>query len=617
MRPLLFTIISLLGGSLCAAQQTVLPYTSFAGQPDQLVATGSGQAETYNCAIALDPSVVAGTSIVGLQLPVAKGLTSLTSARLWLSSDLVAGSGKVRPDILGLDAELVPTADSVPYDLLTVTLPEPYVVAPGGELYAGATFVVSDVVSSADARPMLVARQPVGDMWFYASRSNRFFSNLGADSCFVLPLQVMLVGADIAPLSVTADGFDDVYCMEGIAPEIHTTLRNHGQQPVASFALSYDLQGQTHRVSFGLDEPLVGGNYASARQLSFRLPVLAEHGQYDLQLRIDSVNGQPYQPLVAPGQGSVFACRFTPRRRPVVEEYTGAWCVWCIRGHVGMREMSRLHPADFIGLAYHNGDEMEIMSEALFPGHGVSYPYAHMDRQLPLDPYYGTVNKSLLGVEADWLEGCSQFTLADLSVTARWADDAHTQLQATAVARFIRPFSQAAFRVAYVLVEDDMHGPDNGVGWLQGNALSGQNSYLDDPNLAPYVSQPQILVDWHFNDVVVGVSDPGCLGVEGSLPAVLAEGEDYEHTFTFDVPQLVNTHHVPIVQDRNRLHVVALLLDAATGRVANAARCEVPAVSAIRSVQADGGAAPTRYYNLLGQPLRQPSGLMLQIINNK
>ena len=156
-----------------------------------------------------------------------------------------------------------------------------------------------------------------------------------------------------------------------------------------------------------------------------------------------------------------------------------------------------------------------------------------------------------------------------------------------------------------------MHGPDNGVGWLQGNAFSGQPSYLDDPNLAPYVSQPQLLVDWHFNDVVVGISDPGCRGIEGSLPAVIAEGEDCQHTFTFDVPSLVNTHHVPIVQDRNRLHVVALLLDAATGRVVNAARCGVPAVSAIRSVTADGEAAAPRYYNLLGQPLRQPRGLVV------
>jgi hypothetical protein len=45
----------------------------------------------------------------------------------------------------------------------------------------------------------------------------------------------------------------------------------------------------------------------------------------------------------------------------VYEEATGTWCGWCVRGHIGLKDMEHYHPdGSWIGIAVHNADPMVL-----------------------------------------------------------------------------------------------------------------------------------------------------------------------------------------------------------------------------------------------------------------
>ncbi|MCQ2254341.1 MAG: hypothetical protein MJZ29_02505 [Bacteroidaceae bacterium] len=595
--------------TLTVSAQTQLPYSPC--DMENLEAYGGEQAENYNCAIEVPAQSLKGTDIVKLQVPINKGTKSLNSCSLWLATDVFIKSGKAAPDLVSAEATITRTDDSTPYDLLTATLAEPFRVTGEGELYAGVSFNISEIASDADAKPMMFANiGGCGNLWYHASKSNRAVTNKGHEEGLVMPLQLILTGGDIAELSVSGSNFGDVYCKVGTAPKVSFTLENHGWKDINVIRFSYVL-GSIKYTDFALlDTPLKGGNYGNSTTVRLDMPEIQDVGEYPVEISLVKVNDDAYEKLLS--SGAIYAISSAPQRKPLLEEYTGSWCVWCIQGVIGMNMMGERHPEDFIGLAYHNGDPMEIMMEHCFPSKPFNYPSAYMDRQIALHPYYGTVNKSLFGIEKDWTEQCNKLALAEIKLSAEW-DSERTSLTATATSRFIRNVHNAGFQLAYMLVEDDMFG--TGSRWAQGNALSSLEEYAADPNQAPYVQEMQILPNFHFNDVVVGVSAKEGKGIEGSLPTEISEGTDYVHSFTFDVDALVNTAGQPIVQNKDKLHVVAIIIDTKTGEVINAQKCAAPAATdAISNVNADKSS--DAIYNIYGQKIDKAAKGII-IINGK
>lgn len=591
-------------GSFAAGQaQTQLPYSPY--EEGTLEAYGGGQAENYNCAIEIPLNLLSGTDVVSIQVPVNKNTRSMTSCSLWLATDVIVKSGKAAPDLVSAEATLTRTDDSTPYDLLTATLPEPFHVG-DGELYAGVSFTISEIAGDADAKPLMFAKVGgCGNLWYHSSRSNRVITNKGHEEGLVMPLQLMLTGNDIAEVSLAGSSFGDVYCKKGAAPQISFSLENHGVQDISSLSLSYKIGSKDYTSDFVLPEPLKGGNYGRSTTVRLDMPELTETGEYPIDIKAVSVNGNSYDKLLT--SGTVYAISSAPQRIPLLEEYTGSWCVWCIRGAVGMNKMSSLYPDDFIGIAYHNGDPMEIMAQKYFPGQPMDYPYSFLDREFGLDPYHGKVNKSVLGIEKDWLEQRDKLALAELKLSAQWDDAERSSLTATATSCFIRNMHDANLQMAYMLVENDMHG--EGGRWVQGNAFSTLEEYASDPNLAPYVSERQILPGFRFNDVVVGVSALEGKGIEGSLPSEIKKDEDNVHSYSFNIASLLNTAGQAVVQNKDNLHVVAVIIDTTTGYIVNAQKCGItasPDAIASPEANASGTGADAKYFSLTGQRLAAP-----------
>ena len=74
---------------------------------------------------------------------------------------------------------------------------------------------------------------------------------------------------------------------------------------------------------------------------------------------------------------------FEPKRRVVVEEVTGMWCGYCPEGIVAMETLHERYPDEFIGVAVHYSDPLEISgypaAETAFPG---GAPSAWFDRKV-------------------------------------------------------------------------------------------------------------------------------------------------------------------------------------------------------------------------------------------
>jgi hypothetical protein len=82
------------------------------------------------------------------------------------------------------------------------------------------------------------------------------------------------------------------------------------------------------------------------------------------------------------------------------------------------------------------------------------------------------------------------------------------------------------------------------------------------------------------------------------------------YSYTFDMNTVVNTSKENIIQDKNLLRVVVLLIDTRTGEIANANKCTAghntgPGIDAT-TLSRDASVDSVSYYNLQGQLVSSP-----------
>lgn len=288
---------------------------------------------------------------------------------------------------------------------------------------------------------------------------------------------------------------------------------------------------------------------------------------------------------------------FRPTRRTVVEEGTGMWCGWCPLGIIAMERMKQKYPGEFIGIATHYDDELEVEGYAR-PMHFSSYPSGWINRTIETVPMikvpvgkgedYTTESGAW---ETYFLAEQAQVTVADVDVSATLVD---TEIDVNATIRFARHYSDGDFRLSFVVVEDNLEGER----FYQTNYLNGLTEYTLDG----FAEQPYHIFPFVFQDVARHLAG-GLEGLSGSVPTSIVAGQDYTYHHRIAVPCVNHPEHV---------RIVALLLDANTGRVVNANQC-VLTLDGIDRVGVDVPVDST-LYDLSGRPVvHQPrTGVYIQ-----
>lgn len=270
-----------------------------------------------------------------------------------------------------------------------------------------------------------------------------------------------------------------------------------------------------------------------------------------------------------------------PNRRMVVEEGTGTWCGWCVRGIVGMHDMAAKYPDQFIGIAVHNGDEMQHASYATYlSGMGINgYPGSIVNRQQgAVDPSFGNLEKRLksmppyseLGIDVD----------ANLSATT---------YDLVAHVKPLVDIPVSNYHVIFVVTEDNISG-------VQSNYYSGGGSGAMGgfEKLGSSVKVDFLDVARAIFPNAAGTGNPSLC-----LPSEMKAGESYDITLSVAASQA----KVSKIENAN---IIALLIDDTMGgQVANAAKFSQKLVG-IHTVLADDNAAPAEIYDLQGRRVAAP-----------
>lgn len=242
------------------------------------------------------------------------------------------------------------------------------------------------------------------------------------------------------------------------------------------------------------------------------------------------------------------------KRNVVMEQITGTWCGWCIRGFVGMKHAKEQFGDRFIGIAIHGSDVMDLGSYYDLGLEG--YPSCRLDRD---------------GVVYDPSEMNSISTRMDVaptvgvSVRGVWNDD-KSAVTATSETQFLADGD--GYSVAYVLVADGLTGTSSK--WNQVNYYSGSTN--SDPDLQAYCDMDKQITDMVYDDVMVGSSyNRSGQNLASPFSGVMKKGDKKVNSYTLSLPA---TGELAEAIDKNQVYVVAIVTNP-DGTIANASKAKV------------------------------------------
>ncbi|MEO0779402.1 MAG: PKD domain-containing protein [Bacteroidota bacterium] len=349
---------------------------------------------------------------------------------------------------------------------------------------------------------------------------------------------------------------------------IDVVITNVGTNPLTSVDVSWSDGTNTYTESLtGLNVPSFG-SFTHTHQQAFDGG--SEAKQFDLRVWTSNPNATLDGDMGNDElMSSVSLIANSPLRRMVAEEATGTWCPWCPRGDVFMNQMAEDHPNEFVGIAVHNNDPMDIgnydANLGSIPGFS-GYPSVVINRTDVIDPSdlpaaLSTANGLLTPIN---VEGAAHFDSDTREMIIKADVEAFTEMR------------DAGLRISAVITEDGVTG--TGSGYAQANNYAGggqgpMGGFDTLPNPVP----ANLMVYNHVAREIVN-------GWEGE-PFItnLAFGEVASGTLNYTVPAGIN---------EREMHVMVLVTDPNTSEVYNAAQLSPTGIYPLFSIAEARGCGP-------------------------
>ena len=466
---------------------------------------------------------------------------------------------------------------SVDYRAYSSSYPERMEILWGTEAMPGSKSLQTllpptDVTSKAYNTFQTIVRPEADGAYYFAIHDIS-----GANAMYLQIDNLRIVeGASVSEMNnaVSTTDFSECVTTLGKVTMANVTITNVGKERVqsVSYVVSSEEDGQQDEVTVSVPAAPTYGNSAT-----LRIPLQASSAaRYSTRyVTFTKVNGKENDVVSShrTGKGRLLTLSESAQRRPVVEEFTGAWCQNCTRGIAGLARMEREY-ADFIGIAVHGDDPMEIapyrpiINLDLVPG----YPFALIDRTVGTDPFFGDADYStgnVLGFGLGKVWEAQRATLSEAAVSLHEPQLEGNMVNIQTDVTFQYNGNEAPYALAYVLLCDGVTRPADKTSnqdiadWAQANNLSGNGNYATDPDLGPWTQQPYRIVNQVYNHVAVAASDM-VDGVTGSIVAPIVLGQTQTYTYSF------NLSDAPYAQHRDKLSVVAMLINTRTGHIVNA-----------------------------------------------
>lgn len=552
---------------------------------------GTAKKESFDVAMLLADKYTKGKKIETIKVPFPKN-AEIGNVKIWLTKKLTLENKKNVADVMTLDATM---DDST----AIVKFATPYTID-SDTLYIGYSFDVVELTERTQLPISLINEKGVQGLWTHSSRTYRSWLDKSTYGCSAMQVELSGFNANDAYF----EGFKDYYNQVNIATPIKLTLLNRGYNGIKSIDYSYSVGDKKVSDRLTLDAPIPACLNAST-EFTVTLPAIEAKGKYPVTFSIDKVNGEANSE-VATANSTMAIYNKLPKHRPVMEEFTGTWCGNCARGWIGLEVMTRLHP-DFIALAYHSGDVMQVIDQKLFLGFDTenpSYPMANIDRvYTDIDPYYGA-DMTPFGIEEIWKKQAEILAPASLETEAAFTPDGK-DIKAKAILEFPEDTNDAdKYSVEFVLVTDGLHG--EGQAWEQSNYLEeNEKGDYPFPEADIFFAGSSSIPNMHYNDVVVATTRlrNGLI----KLPAKVEAEKAFSIEGTIsEVDSIKNMANYPVIQDSKNLRIVALLLNE-KGEIVNGAQAKVTGyeTTGIHNINTNAAEADVpAIYNLQGHRLQ-------------
>lgn len=552
---------------------------------------GTEKKESFDVAMLLADKYAKGKKIESIKVPFPKD-AEIGNVKIWMTKKLTLENKKNVADVMTLDATM---DDST----AIVKLATPYTID-SDTLYIGYSFDVVELTEKTALPISLINEKGVQGLWTHSNRTYRAWLDKSIYGCSAMQVELSGFNANDAYF----EGFKDYYNQVNIATPIKLTLLNRGYNGIKSIDYSYSVGDKKVSDRLTLDAPVPACLNAST-EFTITLPAIETKGKYPVSFSIDKVNGEANSE-VATANSTIAIYNKLPKHRPVMEEFTGTWCGNCARGWIGLEVMTRLHP-DFIALAYHSGDVMQVIDQKQFLGFDTSnpsYPMANIDRvYTDIDPYYGE-DMTPFGIEELWNKRAEILAPASLETEAAFTPDGK-DIKAKAILEFPEAANDAdKYSVEFVLVTDGLHG--EGQAWEQSNYLEeNEKGDYPFPEADIFFAGSSSIPNMHYNDVVVATTRlrEGLI----KLPAKVEAEKAFSIEGTIsEVDSIKNMANYPVIQDSKNLRIVALLINE-KGQIVNGAQAKVTGyeTTGIRNINTNAAEADVpAIYNLQGHRLQ-------------
>lgn len=578
-----------------AADETSSPEISFSfdqGKGNYGI-WGTSKTDTYDAAIRItDPGLV-GAKITKIIVPV--NAPNVADVSVWLSSELQLQSvDGVKRNIPDAFADTL--ADPV-QGWHEIVLDEPYTITDKG-VFVGNTFTVTGT-TNLDKYPLVCAQERYANgLWVHTLKTYLGWQEANKTLIASFAIRAVLTGGNITDNAASAIVEELVYVPKNSRATVPVRVLNHGYAGLQSFDYQYTVGNYVGSGSVTLENPLPA-YYGAYYDMDLEFDTPADAGEYQLNVTITKVNGEPNGDVVTPNEGIVKVLNTYPVHRPLIECYTGLWCPVCPREEVGREMIKKAFPGQSVLLSFHSSDI--LTNGDVLPVDVTEFPFATIDRTEYFDPYMGQQGNKVFAADAVVKRFTEILAPADIDVKAEWADDTRKVINVESTTTFSLDHDSHNYRIAYILVADSLCG--EGDDWIQLNSYNKTTGWNSDLDL--YKNSGSKISGLKFNDVPVKVSYS--IGEENSLPATIEADVPYTHHFTFTVAEAVNSSGSPMVQNKDNLRVVAYLVDSEERQVLNANEVHVPRLSGITAVEAADDNVPCEYYNLQGIRLSQIS----------
>ncbi len=557
-----------------------------------LSCTGVGAATDYNLAVYVPGDVATNGTISALEFYMVA--SNVKNVKIWASTTLPAS-----PDAADLAVKSIASLNIKEETVNTQKFKEPVSIPEEG-LYVGFSFDVTTLSTQYDAYPIVYNELPIvyeGSCYVqYSRQEDPTWEDLSTDR-YGLYLGAQINGEFSESSASVPATFSQSYVQNGAEGNILVPVTNRGSGEINS--ISYKVESpsgaSTEESEIKLASPLSG--LMSTADVKFTVFAGTDTKGEERTLTITKVNGVANPCDANTAKGLVTTITKQAENVPVMEEFTGGWCGWCPRGAVALEMLNEKYGDGVVAIAVHAGDAMQIDDYAFLYNSVSGFPSATVNRGGFIDPYN----------DMDVVDEAKQATNpVSVVLESVWADEAKTSIRMTATTTFCFNQNESNYGLGYVLLQDGMKGAGNG--WTQSNYYSGDSYYANDPNLAPLIDMPATINGYEFNHVAIAAWDAEN-GVDGSLPAPLVADEAKVHTQTYKV------FGNKLLQDKNKLTAVVLLIDRNTGKIVNAAKSRIGEYSATDgiSVLPDGATALKAIYTLTGQKVTatQPGRIYL------